>query len=639
MASKSIKDTDVVKDNKKKDDSKTVTKRGRKPVEKSINEDKENITMTQVKSRMSEIFTNYRNIGLNDYINAMSKAWETNNPYIQNQRIKKINSPIRSSTKQEIAAALESPDGNEALFRSESQALYWQNYVYNNILKLNREVPMYFNYVTPCNVTLEDCKKKEFKTEMNFVEDFVEKLNLRKVGKDIAINVALEGKRSYVVRTSYKKDKSKVNFAVLQKLPSEWVKYTGLGSSTDYITSFDFMMFLQPGENIDNYPPFFREIWDNLLDNKIIILNEKTGKYEFYPQNTGAIKDHMLEYSNDRYFYWVDLPQEEVYVFGSDNSSALAIPDYVGLFSDFRGLDDYKWLQNQLLSRSVNSVLVGTVPLIDNTTQAGADETAISMDSIIGFSDMFANAVSSNILPFFAPFEDYKLLSLPLPPDAKEINNTALKNLINSSGLGALLTTTDKPSIISVKTAQQLAEAKAEYVMLQVQSCINNYINRRLGLKYKFKVTIWGGRFTYLDELKYYKELLISGVPSVFPRILSAANQSVSDADAITNYMDSLGFYDSKFRPFSTLNKESVQGSDFDNGEEKKRGRKPVGDDLENDNTANSLDLGTNVSDIKDFSANICHKCGKSMIEDEQFICDSCLDELYQERINDLLDK
>ena len=326
-------------------------------------------------------------------------------------------------------------------------------------------------------------------------------------------------------------------------------------------------------------------------------------------------------------------------MFGTDNSSALAIPDYVGLFSDFRGLDDYKWLQNQLLSRSVNSVLVGTVPLIDNTTQAGADETAISMDSIIGFSDMFANAVSSNILPFFAPFEDYKLLSLPLPPDAKEINNTALKNLINSSGLGALLTTTDKPSIISVKTAQQLAEAKAEYVMLQVQSCINTYINNRLGLKHKFKVTIWGGRFTYLDELKYYKELLISGVPSVFPRILSAANQTVSDADAITNYLDSLDFYDSKFRPFSTLNKETEVDPNFDNGEEKKRGRKPVGDDLDNDNTANSLDLGTNVSDIKDFSAHICSKCGQPITEDENFICDSCLDELYQERLDNLLDK
>ena len=126
--------------------------------------------------------------------------------------------------------------------------------------------------------------------------------------------------------------------------------------------------------------------------------------------------------------YWVELPQDLVFEFGADNSNVLQIPDYVGLFTDFRGLDDYKWLQNQLLSKSINSVLVGTVPMVDKLENAGADETAISMDSIIGFSDMFSNAVSNNVIPFFAPFEDYKLLSLPLPPDAKEIVNTSLKN-------------------------------------------------------------------------------------------------------------------------------------------------------------------------------------------------------------------
>ena len=137
-------------------------------------------------------------------------------------------------------------------------------------------------------------------------------------------------------------------------------------------------------------------------------------------------------------------------------------------------------MQNQLLSKAVNSVLVGTVPLIKDHNLAGGDQVAISMDSIIGFSDMFTNAVSSNIMPFFAPFTDYKLLSLPLPPDAKEINNTALKNLINTSGMGALISTTDKPSIISVKTAQIIAESKAEYLMLQIQECLNNIINKKL---------------------------------------------------------------------------------------------------------------------------------------------------------------
>lgn len=278
--------------------------------------------------------------------------------------------------------------------------------------------------------------------------------------------------------------------------------------------------------------------------------------------------------------------------------------------------------------------------MVDKLENAGADETAISMDSIIGFSDMFSNAVSNNVIPFFAPFEDYKLLSLPLPPDAKEIVNTSLKNLINSSGMGALISTTDKPSIISVKTAQQLAESKAEYVMLQVQKAINNYINKKLDLKYEFYVTIWGGRFTYLDEIKFDKELLISGVPSMLPRILSARNQSISDFNSTVNYMDSLGLYDGQIRPFSTVNRND-DNSEFDDEVEKKRGRPSVGDDIENDNTANSLDLGTNVSDIKDFSTNekICIKCGGSIEGEDAILCDQCLEEMYQNRIDELMEK
>ena len=51
--------------------------------------------------------------------------------------------------------------------------------------------------------------------------------------------------------------------------------------------------------------------------------------------------------------------------------------------------------------------------------------------------------------------------------------------------MGALISTTDKPSIISVKTSQQLAEAKADYLTLQIQFAINYIINRRKELENK----------------------------------------------------------------------------------------------------------------------------------------------------------
>ena len=445
-------------------------KRGRPPKKKpddltGKNEQTEQIKMTvnEVKNEFQSVFKKYKNRELTyaDYLAAFGTSF-TNNPFIQNERIKRINAPIVSSKKTTINKALEKPAENEMLLRSESQALYFQSYVYNNLIKINREVPMCFNYVTPCDVDVKTCKQDDWKKEWKFVNRFVEKFDLRRICKDIAIDVALEGKKSYVYRSSYDKNKGVVNFALLQKLPTQWVKYTSIGSSSPLVTSFDFMMFLQAGESVDFYPPFFKEVWEDLLEKGIIFKDSKE-QLKFNP-NKAHLANHTLEIVKNSYMYWVELPQDIVFEFGGDNSNVLQIPDYVGLFTDFRGLDDYKWLQNQLLSKSINSVLVGTVPMINNQQKAGQDETALSMDTIIGFSDMFTNAVSNNIMPFFAPFEDYKLLSLPLPPDAKEIVNTSLKNTINSTGIGALISTTDKPSIISVKTAQQLAEAKSEYL-------------------------------------------------------------------------------------------------------------------------------------------------------------------------------
>lgn len=199
-----------------------------------------------------------------------------------------------------------------------------------------------------------------------------------------------------------------------------------------------------------------------------------------------------------------------------------------------------------------------------------------------------------------------------------------------------MISTTDKPSIISVKTAQQLSEAKAEYLNLQIQTCINNIIERQLGLKYRFKVTIWGGKFTYQDELSLYKELLVTGVPSVLPRLLSTINQTIDDCDSINSYLASINLY-SKFKPFTSITKEH-QTQEIDNGLDKKIGRPSVGNDIENDNTATSLDIGNNVSDIKKFNKCVCAKCGQTVLE-EQIICDECLQELYEERLEELIDE
>ena len=95
--------------------------------------------------------------------------------------------------------------------------------------------------------------------------------------------------------------------------------------------------------------------------------------------------------------------QDLCYTFYSDGAHPNAFPDAIGLFTDLNDLDDYRWLQGNLLSKGVNSVLTAEVPIVKDP-KAGSDATVISPDTILGYSDFFASNISANIFPFFAPF-------------------------------------------------------------------------------------------------------------------------------------------------------------------------------------------------------------------------------------------
>jgi len=54
------------------------------------------------------------------------------------------------------------------------------------------------------------------------------------------------------------------------------------------------------------------------------------------------------------------------------------------LFADLNDLADYRWLQGNLLSKGVNSVLTAEVPIVKDP-KAGSDATVISPDTILGY--------------------------------------------------------------------------------------------------------------------------------------------------------------------------------------------------------------------------------------------------------------
>ena len=586
-----------------------------------VREVPERITLDALQQRWRDVFKNYGSLGFD----TLNRAWNDNvnflnNPFLQNNRVKQINSPVKKLTKEEMQNAVDNPEYHEDTLRSVSMGLYYTNYIYQNLIQLNRNTPKYNYYATPLYTDGPNFNKEDLRKDSKKVDKILKSFNPQLIFKTIATQVNAQGKCSYLVRTSY--NKNDVDFLLLQKLNSEMVKITGFGSKQQFVASFNMSIFLESAYDVSQYPKFIRDTWEEMIKQEIIIEDKKTRRKKVNPR-AKIPRGHILEGRNDgTYMYWVKLPQDLCYTFYSDGAHPNAFPDTIGLFADLNDLADYRWLQGNLLSKGVNSVLTAEVPIIKDP-KAGSDATVISPDTILGYQDFFAQNISANIFPFFAPFEKFELHTLENQPESMDIIYSRIRDLIATSGNSALLPITDKPSIASVKAAQSLQASKNDYLTRQFQSFLNNVINENFDLKYTWNVTLWGDVFFWRDDVKITKELVISGMHGLLPKLLSAQDQSLEDYKGATIYMDAL---DIKIKTAEEVKQELNNTNPV--------GRPKLNDsDIENDNTGTSNDQGNNVSEIKMSASLKCAKCNRDLESHENIICDECLQEAYEERL------
>lgn len=560
------------------------------------------ITINQVQSLWASTLQKYSGVATTDIMNrAVNNAMLTN-PFIQNQRVKTINSTAADMSKSALQQALKNPGNNEQQLRNNSMQLYYTNFVYNNLIRLEREIPTYYCYATPQYVEKEDMKKDSFKKEMQFVNKIIDVFNPQLALKTINMQVQLEGKCSYLVRKSYDYPK-KVDFFLLEKLLPNEVKITGIGSKQQYTVSFNMMIFLNPMYDVSQYPPYIGEIWEEMKAQGLVRQDKKTHQWNVHPTKSLSA-EHIWECINDNYFYWVELEQDDCFTFGQELATPMCFPNTIGLFMDLRELDDYRWLMGSLMSKGVTSILTGEVP-IDKDAKAGSDGTIITPDLVTFYDTLFSKTVSANVMTYFAPFKNFELHNIDSQPNNMDIVYNRLRDLVATSGNAALLSISDKPSVSMVKATQAIAASRANYLTLQFQQFLNNVINNQFDLKYQYKITVWGDIFDTSDNLKMAKELLQNGVQSMLPRVLSAFNQSIEDMKTINDYIEVSGII-----VYARNLEENNSNKNINNNEQvtekgietKKVGRTEVEDtEIENDSTAASKDSGDNVSDTKEF--------------------------------------
>lgn len=653
-------------------------KRGRPPKVKPepvVNEAPERLEMVSKSKAPAPIENMMRDLtGL--YQRALKGGWcggvdfNQYNPFLQNDRLKMLNTRPGTMGREDLTKALKTPGESELGLRAEAWSMSSTQYLYYKILRMAADVPMFKYYLVPELLEKAEYKKDDFKNDDKLVDEWLSQFDVKNTLKKTALEVKREGKATYLLRNSISdvgKNKT-VNYAKWQKLPSEYVKLVKIGEH-GYIASFNFMLFLNPAFSVCQYPEFIQNIWNDLVNSGAVSVAGCGGGYlpcdtysfadgrEIKPGiNVEKLLNYSYEYrgSNGKetlrgsleitnkslteraYFFWVQMPQDLCYTFCSDSSNPWVVPDTAGLLLSLDELADYDTLQGLVESTPLTALLTAEAETIPNPNP-GQDQSVLNPETIAGIEEHFNSSTSTNLEALFAPLKNFKLLSLPSQPNSSEISANATKNVLTRAGLGGLITTTDKPSVSQVKTAQLLAEAEAHFVTLQFESVLNMIINKIIGTKYHWGLHIWGGIFTFNDEIKRDKELFVAGATFVLPKLASAYDLSIRDTRAVQQYIDSFEIYDD-FKTVTQVRQENIneQKSVSDTISTGRAGR-PLKDDsdIDNDNTAASKDGGLDTADTREYAAKeptigVCVVCGA---ECDGILCDNCREKYDEENM------
>lgn len=589
---------------------------------------------------LTSLYTDVLGKDLNGSFTANISQLNEYNPFLQNTRLKMINSYPSSFAPSEISEFLSAPQDNELNLQSASSSLSASQYLYYKILREACDIPLYKYYVIPENLAEDDYNLKDFKTEERFVNNWLDTMHIPATFRKISMEVKREGKPSYLFRQHISENSKgkQTDYVTFQKLPSAYVKLTGIGKY-GYIASFNMMIFLQPAFSPLQYPQYIQDIWNELTAAGIIERAKKGGGYTFsktklddlysftYKNEDGDSVHGVVELvktaTQTSYMYWVQLPQNLCFTFASDMSNAWAAPDTMGLFTALQELTDYSTLAGLIASTPLTAILTGQIEFVDGA-QPGQDQTKISPHGLDAFMNTFNAMVSSNINAYFGPFKDMKLQSLPNIPNSSEIKTKALQSFITQAGEGGLISATDKPSVAAIKAAQFAAEAQYDFVTRQIEDAVNGVLKDWCDCKYEWKVKFWGGIYTFDNRVAALKELVAGGATFLLPKLASAYDMNLCQVDAVNNYVKARKIYDG----FKTIGWASTQqaanaGATATSG---KAGRKALDDNnIENDSTAQSRETGANISELKkDYSDGRCIECGEYVENEGDVLCEEC---------------
>lgn len=559
--------------------------------------------------RLQSLWGQYGDMGSDAFYNAFSRVGYglNNEPFINNMRVKAINPLPADYTKEELGEFLLSPQTSELPLRKVAEALKWTAYPVLKLQKSYADMLTYRHYVKPLYVEKDKAKTDEFLREWRMVDKAEKAFCVEDFGHQAAAQALLQGKVFYVTRSSIDKVHNKVNYIFHQQLPTAWSRIIGFNNISKYTVSFDMMYFLQPATDYrqygDLFEPFIRDFENIFVEPKetdkirakYVYATVKAGGREYHVDlnavNKNGEGNPQMYMQNGRWCYFVSLPIDRVWTFEIDDSTAIAVSPFAGLFQTFAQQADYEAAQLSLIMNPLIKIFTGEIPYF--TTDGSKEDDGFRLSD--GNRKLFeyywnvlmrsTNTGGTGI--YFAPAENIKSHDFAEAAGASTVSSSFLQYGMEKAGLTALVPVTDRPSQGTADYSSKLEARFAQRIYRTLEKMFNHLIET-LNLKYEWQIRVFGDIYSDIQTRADCLKRIDKGDVTAWGMLCAIDDTSILDMVSMSHTIKASGLLELLQPPQLSYTQSSKSAPKSDTGGAPTKSEQEVQEDKREKETSSS---------------------------------------------------
>ena len=459
------------------------------------------------------------------------------NPDLVSGRMRDVTLNPMQATQDMLDKAMQEPKSSEPQIQAFSQSFELTSMVYKRLLSYLANM-LSFDLTYTSSAEADDYITPKYKKDLTAVEKFLNRFEYRKEFRT-AVKEMLRNDAFFAcfVDTGDK--------FTLQELPSEYCKITGRWDG-GFLFSFNMYWFIQPGVDLDMYPPFFKKKFNEIWEGSNVMRN-------YDPAMPPELR------GKSSWIYWVDVPTTVGVCFKLTPELATRLPYFSPLFNDLILQPLMRNLQKNISMAAASKLIMGEVPMLDKNTKATVKDTiGISPDLLGKFMALVRSAISDSIRVASAPLDNIRGISFD-PDDS--MYDSYVRTTLGMSGINTnlIFTSNIKPNAIETQLSLNVDEQMMTILYDQFNDFMNYWINK-FTKTYHFKFSFEGTDF-YLNRaarLENAMTLFSQGI--ILPQKIAAA-MGMKPADLIKHMAEakSMDFMSMLTVP-SVLNQEAILG-------------------------------------------------------------------------------